>query len=519
MLKPQKNLIANPFRIIGLLYIILAFSYASPIYTLVSVWLSSPEFGHGLILAGIAGYILWLRRNAIASSPRASNGWGLLLLLLSFCSFLVGVAGDITILQQYSLVLSLAAIPLYLGGLRLFRLFGFPLVLLFFSIPFYPSLEKLLTSGLQLVSTDIGVWFIRAMGMAALQDGNVINMGDFVMLVEEACSGLRYLLPLTGLSLLAAYYFKGNYALKLLIVLSATPVTVIMNSFRIAATGLIIKHLGSEAAQGFLHDFEGLVVFGSACLLQVGLLALISLFLGRGFKISNNFEFESWPQEKQVAPSPETNATTTISCIAICVIAGFGIHAYAFFKEQVIPPRQSFSQFPLIVDERELYPDILDDHFLDILKPTDYFIGDFIDQGRQPINLYMAYYESQDQGSLIHSPKACIPAGGWEIVSLEVFNTEALNMEGFANRAVIEKESQKLLVYFWINQQGKNFADESASYLELVKRSTLHGRTDATLVRVIIPLSDNSANHAKDEENLRSFIKELNPVLPEFLPL
>lgn len=170
----------------------------------------------------------------------------------------------------------------------------------------------------------------------------------------------------------------------------------------------------------------------------------------------------------------------------------------------------------MTVGERELYPDILSDSVLDVLKLDDYFIGDYIANDVQPINLYMAYYGAQTDGSAIHSPKDCLPGGGWEIVSLSVVSLENAGLPGKANRAVIRKGEDALLVYFWVNQQGKNFASELAARASLLIRSVTENRTDGTLLRVISPLSGQS--EARAEEEIQRFIADISAELNRFLP-
>ncbi len=521
MLKAEQIKLNNTFNALTLTTGLLLVFFSHGIYTLILFWLDSPEYGHGILLAGIAGYILWQRRHAIASQPSTPNWIGVVITGAAILLYGMAIIGDIQIVKYYSLIIAIAGTPIALGGLRLFKPLAFPLTLLAFSIPFHPSINNFLTQELQLISSNIGVWFIRLMGMAALQDGNVIDMGSFVMLVEEACSGLRYLLPLASLSLLAAYYYRGNTLIKGIIFLSVVPITVIMNSLRIAVTGVIIKYFGTEAAEGFLHDFEGLVVFAAACMLLIGLLASLSLLLRGSLSIEKNFSIQG-----DTAP---TKALLTQSnkplwvLLTVIVLGGTIINVIALNKQEVIPQRELFSQFPLAIDSRDLYPDVLEDKFLDILNPDDYFIGDYLIPSSSPINVYMAYYQSQRQGSLIHSPKQCLPAGGWDILTMDSIDMSPMGMQGTGNRAVIKRDDRYLLVYFWINQQGDNFAEESDSQIALIKRSVLYSRTDATLVRVFIPFMMEPQGVALDEASadhtLQGFITHLNEAFPRFLPL
>ena len=508
--------VRDVYMLLMAIFAVTALLFVQPLVELVLYWLRTPEYGHGILIAGIAGYLVWQRRQAIASIPVNSSLFGLLLLFFALALFLVSSLGDVRAGKFYAIAIIFASIPLALGGAKLFRPFRFPIILILFSVPLHPVLNQHLTRELQLISSDIGVWFIRAMGMPVLQDGNIINMGSFIMLVEEACSGLRYLLPLTGISLLAAYYFKANLLVRSFIFLSSVPITVMMNSLRIAVTGWLIKYYGASAAEGFLHDFEGWFVFVAACGLLAGVLAIIALLLRGSLSFAANIDSGKdgvVGQSRQIASFRQAGLV-----VVVLVFSSFLIHLVTASRANVQPQRDSFSSFPLVLDGRELYPDVLSERILGILKTDDYFIGDFYDNVRPPINLYMAYYGSQREGSLIHSPKDCLPAGGWQIESTEIIQLQDFGLEGDANRVVISKGDQKLLVYYWVAQQGVSYASESELYYTLLKRAILYGRTEGSLVRLFVPVGDSESDMAKAEAELQTFVKNVAVILPKYIP-
>lgn len=489
--------------------------YSPTIVELVETWLDSDEYGHGILLALIAGYLVWQRRSWIDSITPTSGWLGVLLMGFAQLLHIAATLADMNTAKYYSLLLSLVAVPLTIGGIRFLRPFLFPLAVFFLAIPLPYLVNKLLTTEMQLISSDIGVWFIRAMGMPVFQDGNVIDMGSFVMLVEEACSGLRYLYPLLSISFMLAYFYIGHWGIKALILVSAVPVTIFMNSLRIAITGWLIKHYGSEAAEGFLHDFEGWIIFVVALALILALVWLVSLSVYKRKLFLSNFNFDS-PQSGGQAPARFSRGTPLYLLVTFVLAGGISSYVLAVNAQSIIPDRQNFATFPMTVGERELYPDVLSESVLDVLKLDDYFIGDYIASDVQPINLYMAYYGEQTDGSAIHSPKDCLPGGGWEIVSLSVVSLEKTGLPGNANRAVIRKGEDALLVYFWVNQQGKNFASELAARASLLIRSVTENRTDGTLLRIISPLGGQS--EAQAEEEIQRFIADVSTELNRFLP-
>lgn len=494
------------------LYGVALVAFSPTLYLLVVDWLASPEYGHGLLVSGIAGYLVWRRRHLPSHLPLRSDPLALIYLAVAVLFYLLAMLGDVKVVKYYAFICALMAIACGLGGWRLVRALGFPILLLFFAIPLHPFLTNHLTADLQLVSSTIGVWFIHLMGIPALQEGNVINMGHFSLLVEEACSGLRYMLPLASLSLIVGYYYRGNKFTRVCIFLAAIPITVLMNSLRIAVTGFLIKYVGESSADGFLHDFEGWFVFLVSCGILALLLVILAKAGGRALTINENFvlsdAYAPGAFDSRVSPWMYR------SMMGGVLLGGAVVNLLWLSKPEVIPSRQPFDQFPLALSGRDLYPDVLDSRVLDILHLDDYFIGDYLGDTQLPVNLYMAYYKSQQEGSLIHSPADCIPAGGWEIQSSEVIDLTSLGFTGQGNRAVIAKNGMRLLVYYWVNQQSLNYAREMDVFAALIWRSIRYGRTDATLVRVYLPL-DASVD---SEGQLREFIADLSTRVTPFLP-
>ena len=165
--------------------------------------------------------------------------------------------------------LLLIGIVLGIGGYSLLRVAFIPIAFLLFAIPLPYFIDAVLTLRLQLVSSELGVFFIRMFGIPVYLDGNIIDMGNYKLQVVEACSGLRYLYPLLSLSFLAAYLFHAPLWQRGLVFLSSIPIAIGMNGFRIGLVGLLVDRWGTAMAEGVLHFFEGWVVF-LACAMPSG---------------------------------------------------------------------------------------------------------------------------------------------------------------------------------------------------------------------------------------------------------
>src|SRR5262249_53361207 len=148
-------------------------------------------------------------------------------------------------------------IVLAAGGYSLLRVTIVPIAFLLFAIPLPYFIDAKLTLQLQLISSQLGAFVIRQFGIPVFLEGNVIDLGNYKVLVVEACSGLRYLFPLLSLSFLAAYLFRAAMWQRAIVFLSAIPITVLMNSARIGMIGVTMDRWGPKMADGVLHYFEG----------------------------------------------------------------------------------------------------------------------------------------------------------------------------------------------------------------------------------------------------------------------
>jgi exosortase len=129
------------------------------------------------------------------------------------------------------------------------------------AIPLPVFFYNALSSQLQLWSSALGVGVLQLIGVTAFREGNVIDLGPVQLQVAEACSGIRYLFPLTSLALLCAYFYRDRMWKRMVLVLSALPISVLVNGLRIGIVGILVEWYGPQAAEGFLHLFEGWVLF------------------------------------------------------------------------------------------------------------------------------------------------------------------------------------------------------------------------------------------------------------------
>ena len=224
------------------------------------------EYSHGFMIPLISAYLLWRQRARFAQLNWRTSWSGVALALVGLALYFLGRLGSITTLDAYALVIVIAGCVLGVMGWEAFKVALAPIALLFLMNPVPRFFYNNLSLKLQLLSSQLGVALMRLFGVSVFLEGNVIDLGNYKLQVAEACSGLNYLFPLMTLGVIIAYLFKGKTWMRWCLFLSTIPITAVMNSFRVGVIGILVDRFGIEQAQGFLHWFEGWVIF-MICLL------------------------------------------------------------------------------------------------------------------------------------------------------------------------------------------------------------------------------------------------------------
>jgi EpsI family protein len=185
---------------------------------------------------------------------------------------------------------------------------------------------------------------------------------------------------------------------------------------------------------------------------------------------------------------------------------------------EAVPIRKSFDTFPsTIATWRERQSNNLDLEIVSLLKVNDYVMRLYANRDGRTLWLYIGYWSTQRKGAQIHSPRNCLPGGGWE--PIEASRLVVALPGGRApievNRYLIQKDRDQQVVLYWYQSQGKAVAGELAAKIEMVRSAITRNRTDGALVRVSAPVS---GGVAETTDSLVRYVQALYPVLAEYLP-
>lgn len=499
--------------------LLLWFPYAQGVRELLKVWGSREEYSYGYMIPFISAFLIWQRKNILERMSFTGSWVGLAVAIAGIALLIVGNLSTLFLVVQISLIVVVLGLALALTGQPAFKVIVVPLAFLLFMIPLPSFFLVELSQRLQLISSELGVAVVRAAGISVLLEGNVIDLGTFKLQVVEACSGLRYLFPLLTLSFIASYFFKAPFWKRLVVFLSAIPITVLMNSLRIGAIGITVEYWGPAMAEGILHDFEGWIVF-MAC---TAVLVLEMWILSRVGRERLPLHVAFGVEMPAAAPADAEVRRRSLPVPYICTLLVLAVLAMAHSllpaRQEIHPQRKSFTEFPMTLGKWAGRTDSLEQIYLNELKLDDYLLANFSD-GTHTINLYSAYYASQSKGESVHSPRTCMPGGGWEMKSLTQKTLDTVLYHGRplrVNRAVIQMGDNKQLVYYWFQERGRNMTNEYLVKLYIFWDALTRNRTDGALVRLVTPVPLGESMGAADER-LTSFAALAVGKLDDYVP-
>jgi exosortase len=268
----------NAWLAIAVLTLLLLYSYWPGLLNAQSSW-SNPQYSHGWIVPLFSACLLFWWRKPVEPVTWTARAAGLVLLLGAFALRLLAARYRIVTIDMYTLVPALAGVFLLIGGWSMFRWAWAPIAFLIFMYPLPDEATRYLLGPLQTLATIVSTYALQTIGLDAFREGNQIVVGDMHLGVVDACSGLRMLTIFIALSVALVMLGDREWWENLVILSSAIPIALIVNSIRITVTGLLYQVASSELAEMVFHDLAGWVMMPMA----LGMLFLLQQILAHLF--------------------------------------------------------------------------------------------------------------------------------------------------------------------------------------------------------------------------------------------
>jgi len=256
--------------------------------------LGSADYSHGWLIPAASLAIVWWKRKALAEAPRSVCWTGLLVVVLALLLHWVGARAQQTRLSLFALVVLSWGVPFYLFGWPTARILMFPCAYLLFCIPM--NFLDSLTVPLRIYMTIAVNFLLNGLGFHYVRSGTALHsiQGGFGLEVADPCSGIRSLTAMVAITAVYGYLTQPTLLKKWIMFLSAVPLALIGNMFRILTIALVSEAFGSELGAGLYHEFSGYVIFMA---ITIPLMVLFGNLLDYDYR-------KAWHQWKTALLSP-----------------------------------------------------------------------------------------------------------------------------------------------------------------------------------------------------------------------
>ena len=280
-LQPAKASILT--RLVGPLLVVGCFlaAYSPTFKSLMEGPWQTEQEGHGPLIIAAALWLVWQSRQklkATSLSPAPVAGWAVLIFGLVLM-FLARTQGVLTV-EAFSAIPVIVGCVLSLAGWPVLRVLAFPIFFIFFAVPMPDWLIDAATVPLKVFISDVVTQVLYSAGYPIAQNGVVIMIGSYQLMVKDACSGMNSIFALSAIGVFYVYAFRSATKIRGLLLLAAiVPITIVANFIRVLTLVLIAYYGGIDAVEGTLHDLTGIGLFVVAVVLLFlfdGLLGLLA---------------------------------------------------------------------------------------------------------------------------------------------------------------------------------------------------------------------------------------------------
>ncbi len=201
----------------------------------------------------------------------------MVVVVLAMGILFVGSLGAELFLARFSLLCTICGLIVYFSGWAMLRAMAFPMGFLLFAIPIPVVVYNEIVFPLQFIASKFATWALETLNLfPIMREGNVLILPGMTLEVVEACSGIRSLMSLMALAAGFGYLVERSALARWILIVAMVPLAIISNGTRVMITAIMANYIGPKAAEGFMHEFSGWVIFVVATVLFLGFYGLMT---------------------------------------------------------------------------------------------------------------------------------------------------------------------------------------------------------------------------------------------------
>ncbi len=488
---------------LGLLFFLLG---APVMGDLVSLWWNRYGFSHGFLVPLISLYLAWLQWPTLRVRPLTPALWAGSLWLVTATVLLLAseVAGIITS-GSLALILVLAGLVLLLCGFAYLRALAFPLGYLLFMTPVLDVLTQPLEWPFQLLSANMSVAMLQALGIPVLLENRLyIILPTVTLEVARECSGAGLLIAVLAIGLPLASLALRTWWSRITLVLSSVMIAIVANWVRLTVMGVYAQS-GGTSLHGPYHILQGLfvdwVAFG---FLFVGTWLLNRLERTVPVPVVPHDPTASHPI---ILSHRAWNRAWSVACV---ILATATLILYSVDRGLGVLKRE-LATFPAVIGDWIVDHSPSETSPIGLQEVDESLVRTYRRADGQRMHLYVAYTKTQRQGKELVGLQTAPLHDQATVTALSIGERSVRT-----NRTVFDEGRPPLPALFWYHINGASYADRAEAKMATIQQALLHGRTDGALVLVFAePRSGGSEEAWRAEED---FAGVLFPLLQEYLP-
>ncbi len=504
----------------ALLAMLLFVAFAQTLMEMGREWFAHAEYGHGVLMPPIAGWMVWQRRSRLIALRRTGRGSPWLEFAAALALVPLGILlllGELRLswfLKPFAFVGALAASIVILYSWEGLKALLAPLFALCLMCPIPWRVVVGITLPLKRCATVLATGLADLTGLDASLEGNLIHVpGISSLQIVDQCSGVNSLVSLVSVALLGCIFWRRPWPLKAAVVLSCAPIAVLVNSVRIWLTALLSVHVSPAVAQGFFHFFEGFLLFGVGALALVGWACVLGRLVPEKPAVAVQ---ERTPRIRRDRPLLRGVAAV----LAVIALAGTAYGAQRMrsrldaHTDAAAASRmgEAFATLPLEVGAYRGERRVWDEATVRASGADAYGSVRYVDSDHQVYELFVGGALRNEQN--FHAPNVCMPSAGWETIAAGEVTSRCAGVPPVApemRRLLLQRGNERMLAYYWFQAGDRLASSEWAvrgyRLLDLLRG---HELSPTLIISVYVPVREDLA--AADEAAHR-FLAVLAPHL------
>lgn len=482
-------------------------------------------YSHGWLIPVVSFALIYFGRKRIAAAPVRPCWWGMLILAPSVLIHLVATAWQVGFLSGFSLLGVLAGLVLTLFGKEVVRWSLFPIAFLAFMVPLPVVLIEQASFKLKLLAAGAATGFLGLLDLPAVRQGSYIRTPGGTVIVDDVCSGLKYLIALLAFGALYAYVSPLKRWRKLMLFGLAAPVSFVANVVRVTLMVSVAYFWGAGATQKwYSHDLFGFALFAIALVLLFG---VESVLLGRSRLRRAGEESAS---DRSLPPAGESSAeagaawssprpTNRLGKTVVCALVLSAVLSnYLAWPRSTAPATDILAAVPRTLGQWRGFDRTLEPRVYDVLGTRDVLSRRYANDLGERVQLLIVL--AQQIRRRTHPPEQCLVGEGYTIVSannrptslpgaggVQQFDVHELILEGWGGYRVVwyfYKSGAHLNTSYWRHQAG------------VALRKLAKPNAADILVRAETEAAANDIEQAR--ERLTDFLSHAMPAVMTHLP-